>query len=181
MIIHINGMPGVGKMTVARELCARCRKQGMETYLVDNHLMHNIPIALTAPDSAEYWSLFRAARDLVYARVRVLPRDAVIIMTNAHAVGVASNTEQIDRLMELVAARGDTLHPVLLLCDLAENQRRVSGGDRMLNRKQRSPEKIAEYHEKIKLWHPKDGIAFDTTKATPDYVAQKVFEAVFKA
>lgn len=180
MIIHFNGMPGVGKLTVAREFAHILAARKVPFHLIDNHLIHNIPIALTTPETDEYWALFRQIRDVAFERIRAIPKDHVIIMTNALATGIPTNDEQVVKLLELVAARGDTLRPVLLVCDLPENQKRVQGTDRQLNRKLMSPAKIAEYHARIKLWHRPDGIAFDTTHASADFVAQKVYAALFQ-
>ena len=39
MIVHINGWPGVGKLTVAREVARR-----LSARLLDNHTLHDVAI-----------------------------------------------------------------------------------------------------------------------------------------
>ena len=40
MIIHLNGLPGVGKLTIARELALR-----LGAHVLDSHSIYNVALA----------------------------------------------------------------------------------------------------------------------------------------
>lgn len=55
MIINLNGWPGVGKLTTAREL-----SKLIDGKLLDNHTLLNVGKALARDGSAEFYDLVRA-------------------------------------------------------------------------------------------------------------------------
>ena len=58
MIVHINGWPGSGKLTVGREVA---RKLGAR--LLDNHTLHDVAIRLCERGTPEYWDLYYQVRE----------------------------------------------------------------------------------------------------------------------
>jgi shikimate kinase len=52
MIVHLNGWPGVGKLTVGRKLAPM-----LNARLLDNHTLHNVALAICDFDSPERWSV----------------------------------------------------------------------------------------------------------------------------
>lgn len=78
MIIHLNGWPGSGKLTVARETARK-----LEARLLDNHTLHDVAGRLCDRDTPEYWELCYQVRAAAYGRTRVLPPHEVVVMTNA--------------------------------------------------------------------------------------------------
>ncbi len=178
MIVHFNGLPGTGKLTVAKALLGLLQKNKISCRLVDNHLIYNIPIALCRHDTPEYWDLFRKVRDVTYGALAALPPETVIVMTNALAQGLPSNAEQWQALQALAAQRGDGFNPVLLTCDLPALQARIGNRDRYENRKLTDAAQVAHYHKTVELIHPASAPVFNTTHDSPQTVAQKVFDTV---
>ena len=61
MIVHINGHPGVGKLTIARELVALIGGR-----LLDNHSIYNVALALTERKSEPYFRALRGVRKIAF-------------------------------------------------------------------------------------------------------------------
>ena len=76
MIIHLNGWPGSGKLTVARVVAHK-----LEGRLLDNHTLHDVAGRLCDRHTREYWELYYQVRDVAYQRVRALPSHELIVMT----------------------------------------------------------------------------------------------------
>lgn len=145
MIIHINGWPGVGKLTVARELARR-----LDARLLDNHTLHDIAIRLCDRGTEEYWDLYYQIREIAYARVRVMPPDQVLVMTNPLLFESHREVEAWDAVKQLAADRRDTLVSVTLDCSLDENIRRISSEERR-HRKMVDPAPLIEWRSKYTL------------------------------
>src|SRR5689334_8655837 len=111
MIIHINGYPGVGKLTVARTLAERIGAK-----LLDNHSIYNIALALTAFKSDAYYETLRATREIAYRRVLEIPNSIPVVLTNAHFVDSAWGNESWDAVIDLTRNRGSRLYVVILTC-----------------------------------------------------------------
>lgn len=134
MIIHINGYPGVGKLTIAEILA---RKLGAR--LLDNHSIYNVALALTEFKSPEYYDTIRTVREIAYRRVLDLPAGIPVILTNAHFADSTWGNECWDAVVDLSRSRGAALLIVVLECSREENARRIQGLDRASKRKPRDP------------------------------------------
>ena len=134
MIIHINGYPGVGKLTIAKILAEK-----LGARLLDNHSVYNVALALTEFKSSEYYDTIRAVRETAYKRVLEVPADIPVILTNAHSSNNAWGNECWDAAIDLARSRGAKLLIVVLECSLEENARRIQGLDREAKRKPRDP------------------------------------------
>ena len=134
MIIHINGYPGVGKLTIAKILSEK-----LGARLLDNHSIYNVALALTEFKSPEYYDTIRAVREIAYKRVLEVPAGIPVILTNAHSTKTAWGNECWDAVIDLARARGAKLLIVVLECSLEENARRIQGLDREAKRKPRDP------------------------------------------
>ena len=134
MIIHINGYPGVGKLTIAKILAEK-----LGARLLDNHSVYNVALALTEFKSSEYYETIRAVREIAYKRVLEVPPDIPVILTNAHSSKTSWGNECWDAAIDLARSRGASLLIVVLECSLEENARRIQGLDREVKRKPRDP------------------------------------------
>jgi cytidylate kinase len=170
VIIHLNGWPGAGKLTVARVLARTLR-----AHLLDNHTLHNVAASLCDRGTEEYWALYEPVRDLAYTRIRALPADAVVVMTNSFLRETPRDVEAWSRIKDLAARRGDRLVAVTLDCDLDENLVRVRGADRADNRKLMDPEPLIAWRGEYHLIDDAENrVVVDNTRLTPEQAADRI-------
>jgi hypothetical protein len=135
MLIHLNGFPGVGKLTIGKLLCDR-----LQGRLLDNHSVYNVAFALTEFKSPEFYDAVRAVQTIAYERAAQLPREIPLILTNAHFEDSTWGNECWDAAIDLARRRGSALYVVILSCnDLDEHDRRIRSPDRALKRKPQDP------------------------------------------
>ncbi|EJU13872.1 hypothetical protein LH128_06492 [Sphingomonas sp. LH128] len=129
MIVHLNGWPGVGKLTIGRELATR-----LNARLIDNHLLHDVALACTHFSDPDRWPLYEVVRHAAYAALLKRPTSEIFVMTNAFCV--ASERELIgwQHVVDLAVARNCSLIPVVLTAETEENVRRLESVSRS-NRK----------------------------------------------
>ena len=170
MIIHINGWPGVGKLTVAREVA---RKLGAR--MLDNHTLHDVAIRLCDRGTPEYWDLYYQVRDVAYHRVRAMPAGQTLVMTNALLAESAREREAWEAVKQLAADRSDALVAVTLECSLDENVQRVRSDERR-HRKLIDPEPLIEWRSKFTLLADETMplLRIDNTGRSPEQVADDI-------
>lgn len=175
-IVHINGHPGVGKLTVAELL-----KERLGARLLDNHSVYNIALALTEFKSNIYFETLRAVREIVYARILELPDDVPVILTNAHFQGSEWGEQSWDRAIALAGERGVPHLTVVLSCSMQEIEHRIQGESRRAKRKPRS----------LDIFRPGSGsrpcidrgdhvMHLDTTELKAEETAERVTEWIDK-
>jgi hypothetical protein len=171
MIIHINGYPGVGKLSVARVLAA-----ALQGRLLDNHTICNVAFALTAFKSDAYYRTIRAVRDVAYEQVMALPSSEPIILTNAHTANSAWGRENWAATCELARRRGTPLMSVILDCELEENLRRMQSPERQPARKLIDPAANSAALERLEILDlPCDHrFRLDVTGLSPEAAAQAI-------
>jgi hypothetical protein len=124
MIIHLNGWPGVGKLTIARLL-----RDSLGARLLDNHTVFNVAFALTEFRSPEFYAAARTVRDAAFDCASFVPPHVPIIMTNA----VSRNDwgEENWNAVKALARRGKRrLLAVVLSCEEAEQAKRIASPER---------------------------------------------------
>ena len=120
MIVHLNGWPGVGKLTVARLLAPR-----LQARLIDNHLLHDVAIRCTGIDDPARWPLYEAVRAAAYQVLAERPRSETFVMTNALCVGSPRECEAWRHVVALAETRAVPLVPVVLEADVIVLRSRV--------------------------------------------------------
>ena len=123
VIVHLNGWPGVGKLTVGRRLARR-----LDGLLLDNHAILNVPAALTVPGSPEFHETARAVRAVAFDRILALPPSTPVVLTNVVARGGTSSgflEENWRAVLRLAARRGCGLFAVTLTCAPDEHADRI--------------------------------------------------------
>lgn len=141
MIVNLNGWPGVGKLTTARELAKLTGGR-----VLDNHTLLNLGKALAQEGSPEFYALVRAVRSVAFDAILQLPPAVPIILTNVVARGGASGflEENWSAILALAQARMTDVYAVTLTCSVAENARRIAGADRALLGKRQEPQLLEE-------------------------------------
>ena|SRR5689334_5488099 len=172
MIIFINGWPGVGKLTVARQLVA-----AMDGRLLDAHTIYNVAFYLTEFRSPAFYETVRGVRDIAFDRVADLPAAVPVVMTNAFATGSDWAQENWNAVRALADRQGAKLFFVELDCSAAENQRRIQFEDRGLLGKPRDPSLIVEKRQLRSLLRPADAdhlLCLDNTSLSPQACADEI-------
>ena len=174
MIIHLNGWPGSGKLTVARELARK-----LEARLLDNHTLHDVPGRLCDRGTPEYWELYYQVRDVAYRRVLALPSHETVVMTNALTNESDREREAWSAVKELAVARAAPLMAITLDCSLDENVRRIASDGRR-HRKLTDAVPLIEWRSTLTLLTDDSArsITIDNTNLSPDQAADAILAFV---
>lgn len=125
MLIHINGFPGVGKLTVAREL-----EKITGGRLIDNHAIINLAYLVTEHGTPEFFDLHKNLTLTLYKTLANVKGLDLLIFTNAQAAELPEDVERLERISDLAAARKETFVPVVLTCQQDEHKKRVASPER---------------------------------------------------
>ena len=130
-IIYLIGPPGVGKLTVAREISTK-----IDARIVDNHLWLNPVLALVeqdgvAPLAPEVWHLVRRVRCAVFDTAKNLtPASWSLILTHAAVEESESDWEIAREVKDVARCRDARLVTVLLSCSADALAARVKSPER---------------------------------------------------
>ncbi len=148
MIVHLNGWPGVGKLTVARLLAPR-----LQARLIDNHLLHDVAIRCTGIDDPARWPLYETVRAAAYQVLADRPRSETFVMTNALCIGSPREREAWRQVVALAETRAVPLVPVVLEADDTVLRSRVQRLERQ-GRKLTDPDALAAMIRSDRLLKP---------------------------
>lgn len=176
----ITGFPGVGKLTVSRALVEQLEADGDTARLIDNHSINNPIFRLVENDGLT--PLPPAVRDRVgemwMTTIRTLesltPRLWHLVFT-MYLDGV-TDTGMVPRLAELAATRSSVFVPVTLLCDPAENARRIVSPERQELMKSidgGEPHRLNAAGPPYDSGHP-NGLTLDVTTEPPEATAAAI-------
>lgn len=182
-VIHLIGLPGVGKLTVAQALAATTGDDAPERIvLVDNHLISNGILRVVTldergrvPDRA--WDLVAEVRQRVLtAIVELSPPRWSFVFTNVIMEGDLRKGETVDVLRELAAARGGRYVPIVLACGPDEHRRRIAAPGRAERQKWTDPDAVAALVADQPLAPPDDEtrLDLDITERPPQHAAQAI-------
>lgn len=129
MIVNLNGWPGVGKFTTAREL-----SKLINGTVLDNHTILNVGSAVAREASPEFYAVVRAVRSVAFDAILRLPPSVPVILTNVVARGGTGGflEENWQSVVALAKARNCDLFSVILTCSAVESARRIVSPDRGL-------------------------------------------------
>jgi hypothetical protein len=174
MIVHINGWPGVGKLTVGRRVAGR-----LGARLVDNHTLLNPALAVSEHGSPAFGELSARVRALVYAEIERAPRSERFVLTDALEEGNPGSDRVLARLAEIAARRQAPLLAVSLECALEENVRRLLAPERAAARKLTDPDILRNAWRALTLLRPAlpHRLDLDTTERDAEAVADEIVRA----
>lgn len=168
-LIFIYGLPGVGKMTVAKALSERT---GIR--MIDNHVILDIVreyIPRTTPESVE---LARDIRIRLFIGAAKYNTGDIITTMAGGNVGVVNFVKQLTKGVEQHGGEVVFIH---LVCERDEHLKRVHDPKRSQN-KIVTEDELEEFLKKDYFkGHPdKKSILIDNTTMNPDECAQKIIE-----
>ncbi|KAH7196388.1 uncharacterized protein B0J16DRAFT_325905 [Fusarium flagelliforme] len=180
-IIHINGYPGMGKLTIARKLVELLSPYNGR--LVHNHLLIDPVGAILPRSSPDYQPARHAVRSVIFDALAVSQdtADSVFVFTDFQ-----SNDEigrgVIAEYRNMTARRGCTFVPVTVTCNEEENLRRLASIERVVHGKLTDATVVAHLRENavVHQWPKEDPchMELDITKLNADEAAHAIFEHV---
>jgi adenylylsulfate kinase-like enzyme len=125
-LLLLNGFPGVGKLTLARNLSTLLVQDegGLEVRLLDNHLLID-PVSAIEPERTPYhYQLRKAFRDVAFSALKNLPAKLAILMTDCLSETVEGRT-QFEEYLGVAEVRECTMVVCNLVCGEQENRKRL--------------------------------------------------------
>lgn len=144
MIIVLNGYPGVGKLTIGRELATL-----MGGRLLDIHSVYNVAFALTEFKSDAFRDTVEKIEAIAHDLIHKLPGGEPVVLTTVLAGQSTWGDAEWQRILDLGSAR-PPLVVVHIACDLEENVARIENVERDLKRKPRDRSYVERNHAEAK-------------------------------
>ncbi|KPH10090.1 nucleoside kinase [Rhizobium acidisoli] len=169
-IVHINGWPGTGKLTVGRLLAKR-----LGVRLIDNHMLLNPAEALFARSNPLHASLRGQIRRVVFDHaVRTDPAES-FVFTDALSDD-EDDSAMFSWYLDLAAARGADLVAVLLDCAPEENARRLISPGRSEALKLTDTARLQQLRANYKLLRglAEHTVEIDTTDFSPEQTTARI-------
>lgn len=169
MIIHFNGMPGVGKKTISEILAKKINAR-----LIDNHLLIDLVVAICDRGSKEYLAMLKKIMNVVLEQTAENPNQ-IFIFTNALAAESEGDKERFNQIKSFAQNRKIPFVQILITCDLEENKRRIVSENRQLKGKLMDADELEKLW-KYTIYHPSNELAFEinTTNLSPETSAGKI-------
>ena len=176
-ILHINGWPGSGKLTIARPLAKR-----LGARLLDNHTLLNPAEALFERRDPNYWPLRNAIRSLVFDYAARLPATVAIVFTDALSDD-PHDSATFDSCRDLAERRGVPIVSVVLDCDLQENLRRLAAPGRAELQKLTRLDMLSGLRTKYRLLRPEgvERLDLDVTGLTAEQAVAAIWTSLASA
>jgi hypothetical protein len=167
-IIHINGFPGTGKLTIAREVVTSLQEHfaaagsRCQAKLVHNHLLINSADAVLHRTQPGYQILRKALRDAVFSTLKSEPATftTAYLFTDWQS-GDDIGTDVCKDFQFTAHERGCDFIPIVITCDQAENIVRLRSSDRGLWHKITDAELLVQFREQS---HPPPVYRFENVE-----------------
>ncbi|KAF3073165.1 hypothetical protein CFAM422_005126 [Trichoderma lentiforme] len=182
-IIHLNGFPGTGKLTVARHLEQLLAPQAR---LIHNHLLINPADAVLRRDEEGYQNLRHAIRAAIFA--------SLIGSTATHNIAyLFTDFQSSDEIGSAVCAeylaaaqnRGCELISVVLSCDVDTNVERLTTDERRAHGKIVNAELLKKFRKGVEIHRFEDlGVKrfeLDVSTLSAEEAAKHILEHVVKS
>ncbi|KAG8354762.1 hypothetical protein FVEN_g7154 [Fusarium venenatum] len=182
-IIHINGYPGTGKLTIARKLVDLLLPYNGK--LVHNHLLIDPVGAILPRSSPDYQHVRRALRSVIF----VVTSDTANASESVFVFTDFQSDDNIGRSViaeyrDMVARRRCIFVPITVTCSKDENLRRLSSSERIVHGKLADTEMVTHLrdHSLIHQWSKDDPLhmELDITELKTNESARVIFEHVLR-
>ncbi len=169
-IVHINGWPGTGKLTIARHLA-----EHLGARLADNHTLINPAEALFARGTPLYRSLRATVRTAVLDHVRQAEAQQSFLFTDALSDD-EFDSRAFNDYATLAADRGARFVAVVLDCSMEENLKRLTRAGRSKAHKLTDPDVLMDLRSRHVLLKGKCDqlIELDVTALGADEAAREI-------
>lgn len=171
MILHLNGRPGSGKLTIGRVLAERLGGR-----LLDCHSIYNVAFALTDFGSDLCRQTVAEVRAVAFARILDLPQAVPVVLTDALFDNSSRGQAAWDAVLDLARKRGGPYLVVALDCEKAENERRLRGPERMGKRKPMDGTVLRpDRYTRVPITRGADRVLhLDVTRLSPEAAAARI-------
>lgn len=135
-LIHLIAYPGVGKLTIAKEL-----KEEVNAYLVDNHIINNVFFSVTDLDKQlppQVFAFLNKGYELLFEYIKTLDMERPLILTNC-LVKSENDAAFVKRLQRLCSEIGYRYLPVKLTLSEDELLKRLASPERKAKMKLTDP------------------------------------------
>ena len=182
-IIYLLGFPATGKLTIAKEICRQA-----DVKLVHNHLTCNPVFSLIHTDGItplpdNVWKNVAKIRDVVFdTMIHLSPPEWNFVLTNALNQNDPDDAPIFKATEKMAQSRNALFVPVRLLCDEAENLRRVVSPERKLNMKEIAPEGLIRVRKDndVFISNHTNELSLDVTRINPEESAKIILDHVSK-
>ncbi|KAL7909511.1 hypothetical protein GGI35DRAFT_450111 [Trichoderma velutinum] len=181
-IIHFNGFPGTGKLTIARQLEQLLAPRAR---LIHNHLLINPADAVLRRDEAGYQNLRQAIRAAIFT--------SLIESTDTHKFAyLFTDFQSSDNIGSAVCAeylaaaqkRGCELISVVLSCDVDTNVERLITDERRAHGKISSAELLKKFRQGVAIHRFENlgdkRLELDVSALSAEEAARQILEHVVK-
>ncbi len=176
-IVYLIGHYGVGKLTIARAICAATSAR-----LFDNHLANNVVFSLIGVDGKtplpeRVWDMVGVIRGQALLAIEELtPPDTSFVLTNCLLEGDPGDRAAYERVQGVAERRGNVFVPVILQASDAAHAARVPSVERGVNFKETDVESALHKRQTTELLgvdHP-NRLDLDTTDLPPSEAARLI-------
>lgn len=182
VFIYLIGFPGVGKLTIAKQLVEKT-----ELVLVDNHKINNLLFPLIETDGHSklprpFWENVGSIRKIVCKTIdQLAPPDRSFIFTNCLTKKNAHDQEWYENILEISRNRNATFVPIKISCQNEEWNKRITSEDRKKQYKAHKPEVIEQYKYEslINTNHP-NTLELDTTHLSAEKSTNNIINHIQK-
>jgi predicted kinase len=173
-IVHINGWPGTGKLTIARILARK-----LSARLLDNHTLMNPAEALFSRRDPLYASLRSEIRRSAFEHIARAAAGERFVFIDALADDDRDRAT-FSSYRDLAVARGARLIAVVIDCDPEENLKRLVAAGRAEARKLTDPNVLKDLRARHRLLRGEADhlIEFDVTVLSPDAAAAEILNTI---
>jgi hypothetical protein len=160
-IIHLNGFPGTGKLTIARKLVEKLNREYEQqdpsqsanhtrAKLVHNHLLIDPAGAVLERSQPGYNELRTAIRQAVFTTLinESSTYETIYVFTDWQS-GNAVGSGVCEEYLAMAKARGSQFIPILVSCDEQENVRRIQGVSRAISDKLTDSELLVQWRQEV--------------------------------